>query len=421
MSKGAGFSAVLWILALLAGTVAAPVAPLAAAAGDSPAATEAPAIAIATDSRLAGDAKRTRLVVDLSRKVDFDVFSLADPARVVVDLPEVQFHVDPAVGQDGKGLVSAYRFGLFAPGKSRIVLDVTGPVHVDKAFVLDAEDGQPARFVLDLVSTDEDSFLADIALQERRRTQPPAATDGSPQVATSTGEENGRPVVVIDPGHGGIDPGAMSPKGTREKDVVLDVATKLKDDLERTGRFTVYMTRDKDIFIPLGDRVRFARAHDAALFISIHADSVRRGHVSGATVYTLSERASDSMAAELAEQENKSDAIAGVDLPEEAGAVADILLDLVRRETKTLSIHFARTLVDGLRHDVDMVGNPHRYAGFRVLKAHDVPSVLLELGYLSSKDDARLLVDPKWQEEVSSTVTRVVERFFGDRQARSPF
>ncbi|ESR25080.1 N-acetylmuramoyl-L-alanine amidase [Lutibaculum baratangense] len=373
---------------------------------------------VATASRLAGDEARTRFVLDLDRQIEFDVFTLADPARIVVDLPETVFQLDDTAGREGRGLVSAYRYGLFAPGKSRVVLDATGPVDVEKSFVVEAEGGEPARLVLDIVGTDRDAFLAEIALQDRKRAKP--SPSPTPE-AKPAGRENGRHVIVLDPGHGGIDPGAISPKGTREKDVVLAVAKKLKGDLERTGRFRVLMTRDDDIFVPLGDRVGFARKNEAALFISIHADSVRRGQVSGATVYTLSDRASDAMAAELAEQENKADAIAGVELPSEATAVADILLDLVRRETKTLSIHFARTLVDGLGRTVDMVNNPHRHAGFRVLRAHDVPSILLELGYLSSSNDEKRLLDGEWQEKVSSTVTRVIERFFGDRQARSPF
>lgn len=386
--------------------------------GSQPALAEDAGAVVATASRLAGDDQRTRLVVDLSDRVEFSVFTLAEPERVVVDLPKVHFQMSPAEGQTGKGLVSAYRYGLFAAGKSRIVIDVPGPVKVDKAFILDPEDGQPARLVIDMVATDRDSFLAEIALQERRDKGPAAPAKPVAEVEPA---QSHRPVVVIDPGHGGIDPGAISPKKTQEKDIVLAVARRVKAGLERSGRFTVLLTRDQDVFVPLGERVRFARDNNAALFISVHADSVRTGQVSGATVYTLSDRASDSMAAELAEQENKSDAIAGVELPEESGVVADILLDLVQRETKTLSIHFARTLVDGLRREVGMVRNPHRHAGFKVLKAHDVPSVLLELGYLSNRADEKLLLDAEWQEEVSSAVARVVEGFFGDRQARSPF
>lgn len=389
------------------------------------AADDGNAFATAEDARLAGDEQRTRFVVDLDRHLDFRVFSLADPYRVVIDLPETDFAFPDDPGKDGRGLVTAYRYGLFAPGKSRIVLDTEGPVKVDKAFALEPQDGQPARLVLDLVSTDRESMLAEVALSESRnsrRRSAPGPDDGVDAVPPGEAKNaDGEVVVVIDPGHGGIDSGAVSRSGTREKDVVLAFSERLRELLQDTGRYEIHMTRDKDIFIPLADRVNFGREKGASLFISIHADSVAQKGVSGATVYTLSERASDALAAQLAERENRSDAIAGVELSIEADGVADILLDLVRRETKNYSVFFARTLVDKLSGSVDMVKNPHRYAGFRVLKAHDVPSVLVELGYLTNSSDEKRLTDEEWQDGVAERIVESVNTYFGSRQAHRAY
>jgi len=377
----------------------------------------------AESSRLAGDAKRTRFVVDVDRHVTFGVFTLADPYRVVIDLPETNFHFDKGVGSDGRGLVNAYRYGVIGPGKSRIVLDTSGPVEIDKAFVVDAVDDQPVRLVVDMVSTSREDFMAALALQPSKKpaNHTPPAISGHEAVAPGQGKTGREIVVVIDPGHGGIDPGAISRKGTLEKDVVLAFSKRLKAALSKSGRYDVKLTREEDVFIPLGERVNIARKEKASLLISVHADSVRVGNVSGATVYTLSERASDTVAAALAEQENRSDVIAGVDLTGESDAVADILIDLVQRETKNYAVFFARTLVDELKRETGVVKNPHRSAGFRVLKAHDVPSVLLELGYLTNSDDEKHLTDAEWQEKIADTVAAAVSEYFGEQHARAPY
>ncbi len=387
----------------------------------APAAVSGPVVA--ENSRLAGDAKRTRFVVDVDRDVAFGVFTLAEPYRVVIDLPETDFRFAKGQGNSGRGLVNAYRYGLIGPGKSRIVLDTGGPVKIDKAFVVDAVDDQPVRLVVDLLSTSRQEFMAALAVQPTRQPAPrqAPAISGHEAVRPGAGRDGREIVVVIDPGHGGIDPGAKSRKGTLEKDVVLAFAKRLRTALSTSGRFDVRMTREDDQFIPLGERVNFAREEKASLLISVHADSVRAGSVSGATVYTLSERASDGVAAALAEQENRSDVIAGVDLSGESDAVADILIDLVQRETKNYAVFFARTLVSELKRNTGVVRNPHRSAGFKVLKAHDVPSVLLELGYLTNPSDEMHLIDAEWQETVADTVAKAVSEYFGERHARAPF
>lgn len=363
-------------------------------------------------ARVAGDKKETRFVADLTASVPLRAFTLSDPYRVIIDLPEVSFRFPQGQGEEGRGLISAFRYGLFAPGKSRIVLDVTGPVSIESAFVRKPQNGQPARLIVDLKATDLKTFerRAEAASKfpssnaEVKQARLKHSRDGKNALAAD------RPVIVIDPGHGGIDSGAVSRKGNLEKDIVLAVAQSLRDKLVETDLFDVVMTRDEDIFIPLDDRVRIGREASAALFISIHADSFRMRAISGATVYTLSDRASDVQAAALAERENRADIVAGLSLGDEQDAVTDILLDLVRRETKNLSVVFARNIVHELKTATRLNKNPHRYAGFRVLKAPDVPSVLVELGYLSNDDDEKRLQDDAWQEKVSEAIAHAVER-----------
>jgi N-acetylmuramoyl-L-alanine amidase len=368
----------------------------------------------ATAVRLGGDALQTRFVVDLTHKIDIATFTLADPYRVVVDLPQIVFKLPPHVGEEGRGLIKAFRYGLIMEGGSRIVLDVTGPVRVNKAFTLAAADGQPARLVLDLTPSDRESFLRNIELQNHAT--PHIPTQRSASVPDNSSDP--RPLVVLDPGHGGIDSGTKSYDGkVDEKDVVLAFGLELRKVLEKSGKFRVAMTRSDDTFVPLQERVRFARQHRASLFISIHADSVPRseGQAEGATVYTLSEHASDAEAAKLAEKENKSDVIAGVDLSAQPTDVANILIDLAQRETKTFSVQFARTLVHDFKPTVSLHLKPVKSAGFVVLKAPDVPSVLVELGYMTTPADLRHLVSPEWRAQTAAAVAEAVNNFFARR------
>ena len=368
----------------------------------------------ATAVRLGGDALQTRFVLDLTRKVSIATFILADPYRVVVDLPQVTFKLPPGTGEQGRGLVKAFRYGLIMEGGSRIVLDVTGPVRIDKAFTLAASDGQPARLVLDLTQTDRESFLRNMELQNHATPHIPVQRSAS--VADNSGDP--RPLVVHDPGHGGIDSGTKSYNGkVDETAVVLAFGLELRKVREKTGNYRVAMTRSDDTFVPLQERVRFARQHHASLFISIHADSVPRseGQAEGATVYTLSEHASAAEAAKLAEKENKSDVIAGVDLSAQPNDVANILIDLAQRETKTFSVQFARTLVRDFRPTVPLHIKPVKSAGFVVLKSPDVPSVLIELGYMTTPSDLRHLVSPQWRAQTAQAVAEAVDDFCARR------
>jgi N-acetylmuramoyl-L-alanine amidase len=373
---------------------------------------------VATDFRLGGDTRQTRFVVDLTRKVEVRAFTLADPYRVVIDLPQVTFQLPARAGEAGRGLIKAFRYGLVMQGGSRIVLDVTGPVRVEKAFVLDPNDSQPARLVLDLATVDRDTFLRATAIDNRLQRSTEKARP-APREPTTGGDP--RPIIILDPGHGGIDNGARAAGNQQEKILVLDFALALRDKLERTGKYRVVMTRTDDTFVSLADRVRLARARKAALFISIHCDALARGDgdAQGATVYTLSEHASDAEAARLADTENRADVIAGVDLSSEPNDIADILIDLAQRETKTYSTQFSRMLVGELKTAARLHKNPLRSAGFKVLKAPDVPSVLLELGYVSNRSDLKQLTSDSWRQRAGDAIVQAIGSYFTTRVAGS--
>jgi N-acetylmuramoyl-L-alanine amidase len=289
-------------------------------------------------------------------------------------------------------------------------------VRIDKAFVLDSVDSQPARIVVDLVATDRETFMRTLAIENRARR--PAEPKKSDRDASAKGGDQ-RPLVMIDPGHGGIDNGTTAPSGEHEKAIVLDFALMLRDKLEKSGKYRVAMTRSDDRFVPLAERVRMARAQQAALFISIHADALAKneGAARGAAVYTLSETATDEEAARLAEAENKADAIGGVDLSAEANEVADILIDLAQRETKHFSVQFAKTLIGELKTSTRLHKHPMKSAGFRVLKAPDVPSVLVELGYVTSRQDLKLLTSEAWRARATDSIAHAVSAYFTPRVA----
>jgi N-acetylmuramoyl-L-alanine amidase len=367
---------------------------------------------VATDARLGGDESQTRFVMDFSRKIDLRAFTLADPYRVVLDIPQVVFQLPPKTGEAGRGLIKAFRFGLVMQGGSRMVFDLAKPARIEKAFVVDAADGVPARLVLDLAPTDRESFLRKVALEPGRADLPRAK-------GAEAKNSDPRPLVVLDPGHGGIDTGTKGPGGVEEKDIVLDFAQRLRERVQKTGKYRVLMTRADDTFVPLADRVRIARDAGAALFVSIHADSLPHGEgdAQGASIYTLSETATDSEAARLAEKENRADVIAGVDLKSEPDDVAGILLDLAERETKSLSIQFAHRLVGDMKSATRLHKTPLKSAGFRVLRAPDVPSVLVELGYVSNRQDLQSLLSDSWRNHTADSIAQAIDTYFAAHTA----
>ena len=432
--------ALLCVTGLLCGTGSSVRAQLLAVApGESQLTAAVPANPIASDARLAGDARQTRFVLDLDKAVQFRAFVLGDPYRVVVDLPQVSFHLPTGSGTTGRGLIKAFRYGLVMPGGSRIVFDLTGPVRIANASVLDSANGQPPRLVLELEEVDQVSFARSLGV-DNNGSQTKAAAPSITVTATSPSgpptiqppatalpvgaappnqAPDSRPVVVIDPGHGGVDNGTQSGGEVPEKAVVLSFGLTLRDQLEKTGKYRVVMTRSDDTFIPLDDRVRIARNQSAALFVSIHADALPRGEgdAQGATIYTLSDKASDVEAERLADTENRADAIGGVNLTDEPTDVADILIDLVRRETRAFSNRFAHLLMNDMKTATQLHKRPLKSAGFRVLKAPDVPSVLVELGYTSNRGDMGNLTSESWRVHTAEAMARAVDAFLAKRGA----
>ena len=379
-----------------------------------------PVVAVSARIETLGDT--SRLLVDLSASVKVEAFVLSDPDRVVVDLPEVNFQAEASEGarrtlEAAGSLIRAFRGGSLGPGKSRIVIDLSGPARVVKANVEKIASGEPARLVIELARTDKAGFAAAAAAGRLQAARRPPAAPNSP-VATAPA---GKQVIVLDPGHGGIDSGASAGADVLEKSIVFEFARRMAAQLENTGRYKVVLTRNSDVFVSLDDRVRVARQANAALFVSLHADTLAdAADVQGATFYTGSDKASDAEAARLAEKENRADIAAGVESPEDATGVTDILADLTRRETKAYSHLFARSLAGVWQNAGRLNKNPQRSAGFKVLRASDVPSVLIELGYLSSTRDAANLTSAAWRDKAAGVAADAVNRFFESRRTASP-
>tara|TARA_R110000787_G_scaffold23762_3_gene67705 strand:- start:117371 stop:118795 length:1425 start_codon:yes stop_codon:yes gene_type:complete len=436
-----------------------------------------------TDVRVGKHGLSTRIVIDLDRPIKAEVFTLAGPARLVIDLPEVGWRLPAKPLPSDVGVLARLRYGLFQPGNSRIVIDLNQPSRVHDAMTLPAENGQPDRLVIDLARASGRSFLKSVeapplvmrgrvdqivaakpeTAQTKARAKTPQTKSVQPAVVVAKvpikptpptpvairavravqGTMQGadaasaqlasvrvpakppvpgavkKRVIIIDPGHGGVDPGAIGLSGIYEKHITLAAARELKAHLERTGRFTVHLTRDRDIFIRLRGRIERARAKNADMFISLHADTIRSKSVRGLSVYTLSENASDKEAAALAERENKADLIAGIDLTHESAEVTNILIDLAQRETMNQSARLAAVLVDELGERVKVLRNPHRFAGFAVLKAPDIPSVLIELGFLSNKDDERALRSKHHRKRVAQSIVAAVDQYFSMTESAS--
>ncbi|NCC22741.1 MAG: N-acetylmuramoyl-L-alanine amidase [Alphaproteobacteria bacterium] len=368
---------------------------------------------------------KIRMVFELSDISDFRAFTLADPYRLVIDLPEFDWNAGSVAKPPTVG-ISNVRQGQLKPGVSRVVFDLERPMALRAAFLLPRSGSLPDRLVVDFSPASPeafmvqnsrilgtlnvgDGFLPQPAVQKVSATgvapvPPPAPTHAAPQE---------KPLIVIDPGHGGIDPGAVGANKTYEKNVTLGAARELRDQLLATGRYRVKLTRETDVYLKLHERVRFARDHGADLFVSIHADSIRDSGVRGASIYTLSEKASDVQTAKLAERENRADLIGGLDLSGEDEEVARILVDLSMRETMNQSKFFANTLVDTLSHGgVKLLPNTHRYAGFAVLKAPDIPSVLVEIGFMSNASEARMLSQPDYRRKIAASLVKGIDSYF---------
>lgn len=371
------------------------------------------------DLRLDRDGTAVRLVLTVSQAPEFTIFQLEGPDRLVVDIDQGRWSGGETALPASPGPVQDVRRGQFTPDILRIVLDLDRPVAVDDVLVLPPTPTSGYRLALTVSPIGTPSNAASTG-----PTPPPAAVQPVPEtVLVAWGgaiplprrlpafRTEPRPVVVIDPGHGGRDPGAIGVDGVFEKSIVLAVAQRLREMLDAGGRYRVLMTREDDRFVTLDDRVALARDARADLFVSIHADSIDDPGLRGASVYTLSQRASDRQAARLARRENQALLFGAVTDGSTDDQTASILIDLAQRHTNNQSTRLAETLVEELAHSTTLLGQPHRQAGFVVLTAPDVPSALVELGFLSNQADGRQLAREEHQERLAEALARAVVRF----------
>lgn len=401
-------------------------------------------------------AGKTRIVIDLDKPSAFRAFVLPDPARLVIDLPAAQgsaaqWKVPRTRPVNTGDILKSYRSGDLDDGTTRIVFDLKRTAVIDSAFTLPRSSMAKDRVVIDMTPASENLFRARAEDITGSKTFKSTGKDASPPVpaaktvsalprnaATGTAAQRRndavaaavpapvrkpapratprRPdkyIVVLDPGHGGADPGAVGKGQVLEKHITLAVAQELRRQLEETGRYRVVMTRTRDTHVRLRDRLEQARRENADLFISIHADKIERTNVRGASIYTLSRNASDAETQRLAEQENNAGVVAGVDLANESQDVAGILLDLAMREKMNESSLLARFIEEAMRRkSIKLLPNSHRSAGFAVLKAPDVPSVLIETGFLSNPSEAKLLNSADFQRRISAAVVEGVDAYF---------
>ncbi|MBZ8119218.1 N-acetylmuramoyl-L-alanine amidase [Roseovarius sp. LXJ103] len=339
------------------------------------------------------------ITLALSQGVPYRAFTLAEPARLVLDFREVDWGGVHARGLSQTGRVADVRVGGFRPGWSRMVVDLAAPLALAEADLRIDEFTGTARLILRLEETAPEDFAARSGLPNTPGWDAPEPEKRIPR------DPDAPIVIVLDPGHGGIDPGAETEE-ILEKDLMLSFARQLKEMLLRTGAFEVVLTRDDDSFVSLERRVQIAHRAGADVFLSLHADSLGEGNARGATVYTLSEDASDEASAALAERHERADLLAGADLSGSDDVVADILMDLARMETQPRADLLARALILGIRESgLPLNNRPQRSASFSVLKSPDIPSILLELGFLSSGRDLGNMIDPEWRLDMAIAIT----------------
>ena len=365
-----------------------------------------------------------RIVFDADSSFEYKAFLLSSPSRLVVDVYNID--VDPKIEKQvaKNNIISSTRLGNVDNSAKRIVFDLAKPAIIKKAFMLAPQSNFGWRFVIDVAIASEREFKGKVGTSYAFTSSdnPKAyAKKSSSSSDKAKPKKSAQKVIVLDPGHGGKDPGAIGYSGVYEKNITLAMGKELKKILERSGKYKVYLTRSTDIFIPLRDRVKIARKYKADLFLSIHADSAKNRSAKGLSVYTLSETASDKEAEALAERENKADVVAGLNLVEHSKEVSDILINLAQRETMNRSSEFATFMVKEMRNSVKLVDNTHRFAGFAVLKAPDVPSVLLEMGYLSNSTEERLLKQQTYRRKLANATQKAIDDYFDNMQHASLF
>lgn len=373
------------------------------------------------DARFGIYENKIRIVLDTNEITDFRAFTLSSPYRIVLDLPHFKWNAG-ASPKPVATQISDIRQGKLDHNISRVVFDLTKPIKIESAFLLPAQNKKSNRIVIDYNFVEEPEFekhkstihgtLTNVAKPSQisqTNTPRPPNNEQKPRIIKT----QDKPLIVIDPGHGGQDPGAQSKNKLYEKHVVLALAKELKQQLLETGQYRVVLTRETDIYIRLKDRVKFARNKQADLFISLHADSIHKPHISGTSVYTISKKSSDAQTAKLAEKENQSDLMAGLELSIDDEQVAFILSDFLMNDTMNQSKFFANTLVSKLQKNrIKTLENPHRYAGFAVLKAPDIPSILVEAGFMSNAKEAKLLNQHKHRKKLAKAITDGINAYF---------
>jgi N-acetylmuramoyl-L-alanine amidase len=356
----------------------------------------------------------THMTLTLSQGVPWRLFTLTDPWRLVLDFSEVDWQGADPTELNQSDRVPDLRIGLFRPGWSRLVMELSEPMAIDSAELETGIDGAAATLRLQLTRSDPDRFAALAGLPADPDWVQMRSTVRKPEPA-----EDAPMVIVLDPGHGGIDPGAQS-EGIKEADLVLQFARELREMLLRAGDYRVLLTREEDHFVSLEGRVKYAHDVGADLFISLHADALQTGVAHGAAVYTLAEEASDAASAALAERHDRDDLLAGLDLSGTDDRVAQILLDLARLDNTPRGQALAGHLVEGIRSSLGHVHkDPLRQGAFSVLKSADVPSVLIELGFLSSVQDLRNLQDPAWRAGMAAGIGNGIAQWALEDEALS--
>lgn len=383
-------------------------------------------------ARVSTTPERARLVLDLSAVAEFALASLAGPDRIVVDVKAGTVPTIAPQAVAGQGIVSSFTTAMATEGRVRVEMVLTSPAVVQQAYLLDAVGDQPARLVVDLVTTTPEDFAARAAADLANsitRTVPEAITPAAepssepsaeaPAVAaiqetpqTPEPAAESRPLIVLDPGHGGVDNGASAPSGVHEKDITLAFALQLRDLLVASGKFDVALTRDDDTYLSVNERVDVARQNRADLLISLHADTFQQADIRGASIYTRDERAADILDKVLAEGETRADVVAGY-LPSDAKpAVVDILVDLMRRQVRQQAYLAAGDIVKAMEPSVVLRRFPVRQADFFVLQAPEIPSMLIELGFMSNAADIENLESQKWRDRVVDAIAKGVEGYF---------
>ena len=381
-------------------------------------------------ARVSTTPERARLILDLSAVTEFAVASIAGPDRIAVDVKAGSVPTIATQPVAGQGIVASFTTTIAADDRVRVELLLTTPSIVQQAYLLDAVGDQPARLVVDLVTTTPEEFAARAAADlansiDRIVPDAVAAAPEAPSSEPAPGGEaiaeapaaepvvvESRPLIVLDPGHGGIDNGASTNKGVHEKDITLAFALQLRDLLVASGEFDVALTRDDDTYLTLNERVDLARQNRADLFISLHADTFQEADIRGASIYTRDERAADILDKVLSEGETRADVVAGFVQSDAKPAVIDILVDLMRRQARQQAYLAAGDIVKAMEPSVTLRRFPVRQADFFVLQAPDIPSMLIELGFMSNSADIENLESQKWRDKVVESIAKGVEGYF---------